>query len=194
MRGFSFVQFENARNTRFEFSNQKGRYELLLEPLAKAGWCTWDLNTLSYELKRPGGGDNAISVEGMNHEDSLVEMTRRPGPVIYVGLEGAHIVQVIRDALEYIDRTGESWLIDLEECVKNWCRYFDLYRSEFLIFSDVTEEHLQAENATTVAVRGTRYVQFFDDRRTRFEFRSDRERWKLQGALFQVGWGTFDME
>jgi hypothetical protein len=130
----------------------------------------------------------------VNDEDSLVEMTRRPGPVIYVGLGRAHIVQVTRDALEYIDRTGESWPINLEECMKNWCRYFDLHRSKFFSFPDVTEEQLQAENATTVAMRGIRYVQFFDDRITRFEFRSDGERWKLQGALFKVGWSTFDME
>lgn len=130
----------------------------------------------------------------MNAEDDLFEMTRRPGPVIYIGLEGAHIVQASGHALEYIDRTRELRLIDLEECTKNWRRYFDLNRSKFFTFSDVTEQQLLAENATMVAMRGVRYVQFFDDRRTRFEFRSDCERWKLQGALLKAGWSTFDME
>jgi hypothetical protein len=114
--------------------------------------------------------------------------------VIYVGLEGAHIVQVKRDVLQYIDRTGEAWLIDLGKCNENWCRYFNQHRSEFIAFPDVTEERVQAENAMTIALRGIRYVQFMDIVRTRFEFANDAERWKLQGALFEVGWSTFDME
>ena len=130
----------------------------------------------------------------MDKELSLLELALRPGKVIYIGLQGAHIISVTRDALEYIDGSGESWLINLNECSDNWCRYFSRHRSEFVTFRGVTEEQLQAENTTTVAMRGTRYVQFFDFRRTRFEFGSDRERWKLQGALFRLGWRTFDME
>ena len=56
----------------------------------------------------------------MNEELRLLGIVRKPGKVIYIGLEGAHIVQVTRDALEHIDRTGESRLLDLEECIKNW--------------------------------------------------------------------------
>lgn len=130
----------------------------------------------------------------MGEELSLLDSLREPGKVVYVGCEGAHILFVTRDALEYVDRAGESWLIDLEKCRENWCWYFNQRRSEFFIFPGVTEEQVQAENAATVAMRGTRYVQFFDDRRTRFEFGSNRERWKLQAALLSMGWRTFDME
>ena len=130
----------------------------------------------------------------MEQELSLFGLAHKPGKVIYIGPEGAHIVSVTRDGLEYIDGAGESWLIDLNQCSGNWCRYFNRHRSEFVIFPGSTEEQMQAENATTVAKRGTRYVQFFDFRRTRFEFGSDRERWELQGALLSLGWRTFDME
>lgn len=126
-------------------------------------------------------------------EESLLEVEDRPGRVIYVGLQGARIVQVTHDAVEYIDQAGESWLLDLRECNENWCRYCNRHENEFVILPGVTQEHVDAENATTVAMRGTRYVQFMDDRRTRFEFESDPERWKLQGALFDAGWRTFDM-
>ena len=73
------------------------------------------------------------------------------------------------------------------------CRYVER-RSEFVIFSSVTEEELQEEHATIVAGRGTRYVQFFDRWKTRFEFASNEERWKLEGALLCVGWRTWDRD
>lgn len=130
----------------------------------------------------------------MDEEPSLLGVAHQPGRVIYIGLEDAHIVYVTRYALEYVDQAGESSRIDLEKCSEDWCRYFNGHRSEFLTLRGVAGEQMQAENTTTVAMRGTRYVQFFDDRRTRFEFGSDGERWKLQGALLSVGWRTFDME
>jgi hypothetical protein len=45
-----------------------------------------------------------------------------------------------------------------------------------------------------VAGRGTRYVQFFDKPRTRFEFASNEARQELQAALFRVGWRTWDRD
>jgi hypothetical protein len=130
----------------------------------------------------------------MDDVGELLGTTRPPGPVIYIGLQGAHIVEVTRESLEYIDQQGHSCAINLEQCNENWCRYVEQHRSQFIIFPGVTQEELEEENATMVAGRGTRYVQFFDAWKTRFEFASNEERWKLEGALLRVGWRTFDRD
>lgn len=111
-----------------------------------------------------------------------------------MGLQGARIVEVIRDFVQYIDQAGQTWLIDLHECNDNWCRYFEQHRSGFVIFPGVTEQDIADENATMVAGRGTRYIQFFDTPRTRLEFASNGDRWKLEGALLRVGWRTWDRD
>ncbi len=130
----------------------------------------------------------------MDDVGELLEMTRRPGPVIYIGLQGARIVEVTRDFLEYIDQAGERWLIDLHECNNNWCRFFEQNRSGFIIFPGVTEQDIEDEKATMVAARGIRYLQFFDKPKTRFEFASNKARRELQASLAEVGWGTWDSD
>lgn len=129
----------------------------------------------------------------MNNENSL-DVMQKSGNVIYIGLQRARIVQVTRQGLDYIDQNGNALSIDLPECAETWSRYFDQHRNEFILLGNFTQEDVDAENATIVALRGRRYVQFIDEKRTRFEFANDLERWKLQGALFKVGWTTFDIE
>jgi hypothetical protein len=85
-------------------------------------------------------------------------------------------------------------LDDLRECNDNWCRYFEQHWSGFVIFPGVTEQDIEDENATMVAVRGTRYLQFFDKPGTRFEFASNGARWELQEALLRAGWRTWDRD
>ena len=116
-----------------------------------------------------------------------------------VGASGARIVRVSQQRIEYINKAGQEQFIDLEECARNWVRWYEDHRQEFIRMPGGSEADIDAENARCVGLRGGTYpvwwAEFMNEEKTRFEFGSWEALWRqLQGPLMVAGWRTFDTE
>ena len=126
-------------------------------------------------------------------------MDQRVPEVIRVEVSGARIVQVTRKRIEYIDMAGREQFVDLEECARNWVRWHDEHRAEFIPVPGATQAEIDAENAQMVGERGEAgavwWIELRNERKTRFEFETWEARsMELGGPLMQAGWLTFDTE
>jgi hypothetical protein len=131
-------------------------------------------------------------------ERTFARMSHEAAPEVHrIGPSGSHIVRITENHIEYTDAAGRGQLIDLEECARNWERWYHDHRQEFLPLGSQAE--IDAENAHTVGLRGGSYplwwAEFMNERKTRFEFDTWEALWrKLQGPLMVAGWRTFDTE
>ncbi len=116
--------------------------------------------------------------------------------IVRIGASLARIVGVIRERVDYIDAAGDERFIDLDECARSW----GLKRaqsSDFVTLPGYTPESVASWNARCVGQRGALdippWVQFMNERRTRFEFTSYESLYKeLLSPLKRAGWHTFD--
>ncbi len=128
-------------------------------------------------------------------------MCQNKPEVIRVGASGARIVRVSQKRIEYVDMAGQEQFIDLEECARNWTRWYDDHSQEFLPAPGCvgSQAETDAWNAHCVGRRGGAHplwwVEFMDKQMTRFEFGTWEGLWReLQGPLMLAGWHTFDTE
>jgi hypothetical protein len=126
-------------------------------------------------------------------------MSQTAPEVIRVGTSGARIVRVTRELIEYIDTTGQERFVDLEECARNWGRWHDERRQEFLPLAGASPPSIAPWNARCVGRRGALgnppWAEFMNERKTRFEFRTYQDLYgELLRPLKQAGWHTFDTD
>ena len=110
--------------------------------------------------------------------------------VIRVGVSGARIVSVTHEIVEYIDMTGQTQSIDLEQCARDWVKWLKERRPQ---------AEIDAWDARTVGTRGALddppWVEFMNERRTRFEFETYEALCaELRRPLGLADWFTFDMD
>lgn len=116
--------------------------------------------------------------------------------VVRIEAAQARILRITPKHVEYIGLTGPQQSIDLEECARNWVRWCDEREHEFIILSG-SRADIDLWNARCVGTRGAMdqppWVQFMNDRNTRFEFRSYEAVYEeLLEPLMKNGWHTFD--
>ena len=125
-------------------------------------------------------------------------MVERAGEVIRVGSSGARILRVTPDRVEYLDMAGQGQVIDLKECARNWVQWSKEQGGDLVPMSSASQEEIHSWNARCVGQRGGshhQWVEFMNERKTRFEFETWEARFKeLQGPLMVAGWNTFDTE
>src|SRR5271157_277264 len=119
--------------------------------------------------------------------------------VIRVGVSGARIVRVTHEFVEYIDMTGQVQSLDLEQCATDWVKWKKENKQSFLNVSGASEAEIDAWDARTVGTRGALddppWVEFMNERRTRFEFETYEALCaELRKPLGDAGWFTFDMD
>lgn len=129
-----------------------------------------------------------------------IRTSRTKPEVVQIGAPGVYIARVTQKRIEYVDMKGQEQFIDLEECARNWVRWYDDHNQEFISMPGVSKTEIDAENARCVGQRGggsqpVYWVAFMNERKTRFEFRTWQALWRqLQVPLIEAGWGTFDTE
>jgi len=106
-------------------------------------------------------------------------------------------MRVNHERLEYIDGAGQEQVIELKECARNWVRWHDNHRQEFVLLPGASEADALIENARCVGQRGALddppWAELMNERKTRFEFESYEALYReLLGPLSRAGWGTFD--
>jgi len=122
-----------------------------------------------------------------------------------IGVANARIKSVTQQRVEYLDEAGQSHIVNLEECARNWARRHNYQKSDIEWRPGTTEEevavHMErsaAWNSRCVGQRGYLdcrwWIEFADKRRTRLEFGPFGEAFELIGLLWQAGWYTFDMD
>jgi hypothetical protein len=125
-------------------------------------------------------------------------MVERAGEVIRVGSSRARIVRVTLERIEYLDMAGQDQVIDLKECARNWVQWSKGHDGDLVPVSGASQEEVDNWNARCLGQRGGTYyqwVEFMNERKTRFEFETWEARLKeLQGPLMVAGWNTFDTE
>ena len=119
--------------------------------------------------------------------------------VIRVGDPPSRILQIDRASIEHIDMSGQKQSIDLEECARNWVRWCDDHILDLILVSGASKADADAWNARCVGERGALsdppWVQFMNERNTRFEFSHYEAVYtELLGLLLKMGWHTFDTE
>ncbi len=124
-------------------------------------------------------------------------MSQTMPEVVQVGTPGVRIARITQKRIDYVDMAGQAQFIDLEECARNWVRWYNDHRHEFLPVPDASQAEVDAENARCVGQRGGSHplwwAEMMNERKTRFEFESWEALWReLQGPLMQAGWCTFD--
>lgn len=117
--------------------------------------------------------------------------------IVSIGANGVQIVDVTQHRITYVDLKGEEQFVDLEECARNWMQKRDDTEAEFLRLSDDSDRDVASWNSCCVGQRGATddppWVEFMNERRTRFEFESYQSIYKeLLGPLANAGWHTFD--
>jgi hypothetical protein len=126
-------------------------------------------------------------------------MSEESVEVVRVGDSCACILRVTQKHIEYVGMTGQKYSIDLEECARNWMRWHDDHAHEFISVSSSSQADVDAWNARCVGERSAldepHWVEFTNDRRTRFEFRTYEALYEdLLGPLMRNGWHTFDTD
>lgn len=126
-------------------------------------------------------------------------MAQTTGNVIRVSTVGARIVSVTQERIEYIDMAGQGQVIELKECARNYARWYDEHRSEFIPLGGASQAEMDAEVARCVGRRGGPdplwWIELMNDRKTRFEFETwEASMMQLQGPLMVARWNTFDTE
>ena len=126
-------------------------------------------------------------------------------PKAKVGGANVRIKSVTRQGVEYLDEAGQTHIVNLEECARNWARRHNYQKSDIEWRPGTTEEEVAVRmessavwNSRCVGQRSladrSAYVEFMDERRTRLEFGSFVEAFALVAQLSQAGWHTFDMD
>jgi hypothetical protein len=126
-------------------------------------------------------------------------MSQRTTEVVRVGTSGARIVCVSTKRIDYIDMTGQECFVDLEESARNWQQRHHASRREFLTLPGAPQPAVDIWNAHCVGLRGALdqppWVQFTNDRKTRFEFGTCEALYReLLEPLELGGWHTFDTD
>ena len=117
--------------------------------------------------------------------------------VVRIGVGLARVTRVTPKQVEYLDEAGQQRSVDLEECARNWNRYHDDNRNEFVPLTNAPPESVARWNAGCVGQRGALddppWVELMSERGTRFEFMTYDEIYvQLLGPLMESGWYTFD--
>ena len=102
-----------------------------------------------------------------------------------MGSSGARIVRVTPERIEYLDMAGQDQVIDLKECARNWVQWSKEQGGDLVPASGASQEEIDTWNARCVGQRGGSYhqwVEFMNDRKTRFEF----ETWEARVKELQV--------
>ena len=123
--------------------------------------------------------------------ESSLEVVRIDGSV-------APNLTVTPSQIQYTSVTGDPNTIELEECARNWMRLKREQADEFILVPGASRSDADKWDARCVGTRngcGPYWVQFMNDRNTRFEFAT----WEalmehLVGPLARHGWHTFDTE
>ena len=118
--------------------------------------------------------------------------------IVRISVAGARVTSVTQQRLEYIDEAGQAWSIDLEQCARNWVQYHDDNKQDFRLTCGASTESAAQWNLRCVGERDASdnppWVEFMNDRRTRFQFESFEAVYQhLLGRLAEVGWHTFDL-
>jgi hypothetical protein len=127
----------------------------------------------------------------------MEDMYQESTEVVRIAPAQSRILRITQKHVEYISLTGPQHFIDLQECAKNWVRWHNEREREFIALSGSSRADIDLWNARCVGTRGASdqppWVQFMNDRNTRFEFRSYEAVYQeLLGPLMQNGWHTFD--
>ena len=111
--------------------------------------------------------------------------------IVRIGVANARITCVTRQRLEYINEAGQECFVDLDECARNWAEEDE---DEFVLLTP--EDNAGRRKELHVARRSSHvdppeWVEFTNNRRTRFEFRSYKEAYHtLLHPLRKAGWYT----
>jgi hypothetical protein len=122
-----------------------------------------------------------------------------PAPeIVRIGIASAHVTSVSQQRVEYLDEAGQERLIDLEQCARNWVRYHNDHEQDFSLVPGASAESAVTWDSRCVGQRGALddppWVEFMNERHTRFEFVSYEAVDALLGLLSKAGWHTFDTD
>lgn len=119
--------------------------------------------------------------------------------LIRIGAGAARIVSISQLQIEYIGSTGQRCIIDLQECARNWAQWHSDHNDEFIAVTDDSPADIDGWNAHCVGTRGALddppWVQFMNQRHTRFEFGSYEAIYQeVLTPISRYGWHTFDTD
>jgi hypothetical protein len=81
--------------------------------------------------------------------------------VVRMGTGAAHIVSVTKRRIDYVDEGGREVFVDLDECARVWARRHG-----------APGPTVGGKYMRFVGWRGPTWIQFYDRRRTQFEFQT----------------------
>ena len=117
--------------------------------------------------------------------------------IIRIGAGGSRSINVTQRTVEYVGLAGELCTLDLQECARNWVRWHRDHSDEFIPVTDASPADIDDGNARCVGTRGAcdnpPWVEFMNERRTRFEFDSYEAIYReILGPISRHRWQTFD--
>jgi len=114
--------------------------------------------------------------------------------IVRIGMGLARVVDVTPEQVEYLDAVGQQRSIDLGQCAMNWVQWTRQHWTS----SGAPGETVSEWNSHCVGQRDSSakppWLEFRNERRTRFEFSSGHEVLALLARpLRKAGWNTFDL-
>src|SRR5579871_1028289 len=135
--------------------------------------------------RRIRGDALLFAVMGMNWHKEV-------GEVVRVGVGHGRIAGVTRERIEYIDEAGQALFIDLTECLERWARYKESIKGDLIPTNSPFRFRLQEVGKRDTSASPP-WVQFANERRTRFEFVRGGAHEQLLLPLMSLGYWLFDL-
>lgn len=114
-------------------------------------------------------------------------MNRLAPEIVRIGVTNAHIKCVTPQRVDYLDEAGQECFVDLKECARNRVQHVESWR----------EDGARKADYRVVAKSGflddSPWIEFMNNRRTRFEFGSLEGAQALKSLLAKARWRVFSV-
>lgn len=112
--------------------------------------------------------------------------------IVRIGASNARIKCVTPQRVEYVDEAGNECFVDLDECSRNSVQSRIEEEGDFIVMTSEDRDAAARYVALRDLLHDPAWIEFRNQRRTRFEFGSSNEARGLKLQLMRLRWRTDD--
>lgn len=112
--------------------------------------------------------------------------------IVRIGVSNARITCVTPQRVEYVDEAGKECFVDLDECSRNSVQSRIEDEGDFVVMTSEDRDAAARYVALRDLLHDPAWIEFRNQRRTRFEFGSSNEARGLKLQLMRLRWRTDD--